>query len=57
MTNERDYPAGVSCWVDTGQPDMDAARHFYAVLFGWSFTDADAVAGCRQLELQRPAYR
>jgi uncharacterized protein len=40
MTDERSYPAGVPCWVDTEQPDVDAARHFYASLFGWSFTDA-----------------
>ena len=40
MTDERTYPAGVPCWVDTEQPDVDAARHFYAGLFGWTFTDA-----------------
>jgi uncharacterized protein len=40
MTYERTYPAGVPCWVDTDQPDVDAARHFYASLFGWAFSDA-----------------
>jgi uncharacterized protein len=40
MTEQRSYPAGVTCWVDTEQPDVDAARHFYANLFGWTFTDA-----------------
>jgi predicted enzyme related to lactoylglutathione lyase len=40
MTAERSYPAGVTCWVDTEQPDVDAARHFYAALFGWTFSDA-----------------
>ena len=40
MTDERSYPAGVTCWIDTEQPDVDAARHFYANLFGWSFSDA-----------------
>jgi uncharacterized protein len=40
MTSERTYPAGVTCWVDTEQPDVDAARHFYATLFGWTFIDA-----------------
>jgi uncharacterized protein len=40
MTAERTYPAGVTCWIDTEQPDVDAARHFYASLFGWSFSDA-----------------
>jgi predicted enzyme related to lactoylglutathione lyase len=37
---ERDgYPAGVPCWVDTGQPDPEAAVTFYAGLFGWEFED------------------
>ncbi|MDP9188754.1 MAG: VOC family protein, partial [Actinomycetota bacterium] len=31
---ERDgYPAGVPCWVDTGQPDPEAAVDFYGGLF------------------------
>jgi uncharacterized protein len=33
------YPAGVPCWVDTSQPDPEAAAEFYAGLFGWRFTD------------------
>ena len=42
MTNEdiidrRDYPPGVPCWIDTEQPDPDAAAEFYAGLFGWEF--------------------
>ena len=40
MTDERSYPAGVPCWVDTEQPDINAARRFYEGLFGWTFTDA-----------------
>jgi predicted enzyme related to lactoylglutathione lyase len=37
---ERDgYPAGVPCWVDTGQPDPEAAVTFYSGLFGWEFED------------------
>ena len=37
---ERDgYPAGVPCWVDTAQPDPDAAADFYSGLFGWEFED------------------
>jgi predicted enzyme related to lactoylglutathione lyase len=33
---ERDgYIPGVPCWVDTNQPDPEAAAHFYANLFGW----------------------
>jgi uncharacterized protein len=37
---ERDgYPPGVPCWVDTAQPDPEAATAFYAGLFGWEFED------------------
>jgi uncharacterized protein len=35
---ERDgYIPGVPCWVDTGQPDPEAAVSFYGPLFGWEF--------------------
>ena len=38
---ERDrYIPGVPCWVDTSQPDPDAAAGFYSGLFGWEFEDA-----------------
>jgi predicted enzyme related to lactoylglutathione lyase len=38
---ERDgYPPGVPCWVDTSQPDPDAAVAFYSGLFGWDFENA-----------------
>jgi len=36
----RTYPQGVSCWVDTQQPDPQAAAEFYGGLFGWSFENA-----------------
>jgi uncharacterized protein len=37
---ERDgYIPGVPCWVDTNQPDPEAAFPFYAGLFGWEFED------------------
>lgn len=36
----RTYPHGVPCWVDTEQPDVDAAARFYGRVFGWSFEDA-----------------
>ncbi|WP_251149748.1 VOC family protein [Cellulosimicrobium sp. Marseille-Q4280] len=35
----RTYPHGVPCWVDTEQPDVDAALAFYGTVFGWSFED------------------
>ena len=38
---ERDgYLPGVPCWVDTSQPDPEAAVAFYGGLFGWDFKDA-----------------
>jgi uncharacterized protein len=38
---ERDgYLPGVPCWVDTSQPDPEAAVTFYGALFGWEFEDA-----------------
>jgi predicted enzyme related to lactoylglutathione lyase len=33
------YLPGVPCWVDTAQPDPDAALAFYSGLFGWEFED------------------
>ena len=37
---ERDgYLPGVPCWVDTTQPDPQAAAAFYGGLFGWDFED------------------
>jgi uncharacterized protein len=37
---ERDgYIPGVPCWIDTSQPDPDAAVDFYRGLFGWEFED------------------
>jgi uncharacterized protein len=37
---ERDgYIPGVPCWVDTTQPDPEAAADFYRGLFGWEVED------------------
>jgi predicted enzyme related to lactoylglutathione lyase len=37
---ERDgYIPGVPCWIDTSQPDPEAAVRFYGELFGWEFED------------------
>ncbi len=33
------YIPGVPCWVDTNQPDPDAAVDFYGGVFGWEFED------------------
>jgi uncharacterized protein len=43
---ERDgYIPGVPCWIDTNQPDAEAASAFYGGLFGWDFEDAGAESG------------
>jgi predicted enzyme related to lactoylglutathione lyase len=33
------YMPGVPCWVDTSQPDPQAAVEFYRGIFGWEFED------------------
>ncbi len=46
--SERDgFAPGVPCWVDTWQPDADAAMSFYTELFGWEAEDTmpDGVEG------------
>jgi len=39
MSSQDRYIPGVPCWVDTTQPDPDAAVAFYGDLFGWEFED------------------
>jgi predicted enzyme related to lactoylglutathione lyase len=39
-TEQRTYPAGVTCWIDLEVDDLDAAQHFYGSLFDWTFTTA-----------------
>jgi len=47
MPERADYLPGVPCWVDTNQPDPDAAAEFYGGLFGWEFENVipEAVPG------------
>ena len=35
MSEREGYEHGVPCWVDTWQPDLEAAVAFYRELFGW----------------------
>src|SRR3954468_348387 len=39
MSNQDRYIPGVPCWVDTTQPDPEAAVAFYGELFGWELED------------------
>jgi uncharacterized protein len=33
------YPVGVPCWIDSSQPDLEAAARFYGGVFGWEFEE------------------
>ncbi|WP_207555820.1 VOC family protein, partial [Intrasporangium flavum] len=37
---QRTYPEGVPSWVDTEQPDVEAAMAFYGAVLGWTFVPA-----------------
>ena len=37
MSEQDRYIPGVPCWIDTAQPDPEAATAFYGGLFGWEF--------------------
>ena len=39
MLERSEYPPGVPCWIDTAQPDPEAATKFYGGLFGSEFED------------------
>ncbi len=39
MSDQDRYIPGVPCWIDTNQPDAEAAVAFYGGLFGWEFED------------------
>ena len=43
MNPPRTYPEGVSCWIDLEVADVEAAANFYAVLFGWTYSDVTAL--------------
>ncbi len=40
MVERDEYLPGVPCWIDTTQPDPEAAIAFYGGLFEWDFEDA-----------------
>jgi predicted enzyme related to lactoylglutathione lyase len=45
MSEREQYPAGVPCWVETLQPDPQAALDFYGPLFGWEFSGPGPMPG------------
>ena len=56
MSDQDRYIPGVPCWVDTTQPDPEAAVAFYGELFGWEFEDV-MPPGAPGHVLHRPAPR
>jgi predicted enzyme related to lactoylglutathione lyase len=47
--SERDgYQHGVPCWVDTWQPDLEAAVGFYTGLFGWEAEETSPPGASRR---------
>jgi predicted enzyme related to lactoylglutathione lyase len=47
------YIPGVPCWVDTSQPDPEAATRFYSGLFGWEVENVTAPEAPGQYHLAR----
>lgn len=45
MSQRDRYEHGVPCWVDTLQPDPDAAIAFYGAIFGWTFGEPGEMPG------------
>jgi predicted enzyme related to lactoylglutathione lyase len=39
------WPDGVPCWADLTVPDVEAAKHFYAQVLGWSYRPTDIEFG------------
>jgi hypothetical protein len=42
MGERTEHPHGTHSWVDLSTDDADAAKEFYAGLFGWDFRDEEA---------------
>ena len=53
MPDRDEYPPGVPCWVDTSQPDADAAADFYGGLFGWEIEETMPVGSDRKYLIAR----
>ena len=54
MSHEDRYIAGVPCWIDTEQPDPDAAVAFYGDLFGWEYEDVNPPEAPGKYYIARP---
>ena len=45
MGTRTGYEPGAFCWVDLSSSDPDAAKRFYAELFGWDYEDREGAGG------------
>ena len=52
MSERNGFENGVPCWVDTWQPDADAAVAFYTDLFGWEAEETTPRLGPPTLHVQ-----
>jgi predicted enzyme related to lactoylglutathione lyase len=57
MPERNDYPRGVPCWVDTLQPDPQAAVRFYGELMSWTFEGPGTMPGNPPGEYDIPRFR
>jgi uncharacterized protein len=53
MSEREGYQHGVPCWVDTWQPDADAAVGFYTELFGWEAEETTPPGSDRRMFMCR----
>jgi uncharacterized protein len=44
-TRDTAWPNGTPCWIDYSTTDVEAARHFYAAVLGWSYVGGDPAFG------------
>jgi predicted enzyme related to lactoylglutathione lyase len=49
LSQRNTYPPGVPCWVETSQPDPEAAAAFYGALMGWEIDAGIARLGGRRV--------
>lgn len=45
MGTRTSYAPGTFCWIDLSTSDPDAAKGFYAELFGWEYDDREGAGG------------
>lgn len=54
MPETGDFAPGTFCWTDGGTTDVEAAKAFYAAVFGWDFATADDTGYTMCLKAGKP---